>query len=133
MNIKQPGKGYIIKKPIVYAPIKDIIYGNTRTKESYVRWLAKHLDSREVVAFPAYWNGQGYVLTDGNHRTKAAALAGYEYVPVVLLTKQEYDFVKYSTRHINISAFYPKRPIKLPTPPVGVDAGIINKIVHFTT
>jgi hypothetical protein len=120
-----------VKKQLVYVPISHIIITNTKTHAKHVDWLARHLDFDKLAALPAWWDGQGYRLTDGNHRVLALKLAGYDYAPVVLLTKREYDFVKFSKRAIEMEVHVPKEPVLvslMPTP--GLDpATLFNSIL----
>ena len=120
-----------VKKQLVYVPIAQVILTNSKTSWKRIDWLARHLNMREFKALPAWWNGHGYMLTDGNHRTQAAKLAGFDYVPVVLLTKAEFDFVKFSERSIDMLVCAPEKPIVLSIPPANeVDVGILNQCIE---
>jgi hypothetical protein len=61
------------------------------------------------LALPAWWNGEKFIITDGNHRLEALKHLGEKFVPIVQLTKKEFDYVKYSTRHVDFAMSVPEK------------------------
>jgi hypothetical protein len=85
----------IVKKQ-VRIPIHLITITNTKTSYKLVRHIAKHLDWSLFKAVPVYFDGERYIITDGNHRVLGAKKAGHTHVPAILLTEAEFEFVAYS-------------------------------------
>ena len=78
-------------------PSNDLI-----DKQKVWHMMEEGIDPIRLKALPAYWNGEYYHITDGNHRLAACIASGWEYVPIIELTKAEYDYVKYSTNELDI-------------------------------
>ena len=96
---------------LVYAEIELVQITNTKTNPETVRHIAENLSWEEFKALPAWWNGKEFVLTDGNHRTLAAKWRGERFVPLVLLTKEEFDYVKFSKRSVDLMVHTPESPL----------------------
>lgn len=75
------------------------------------RMVAEGLDPERFGALPAYFDGSAWVITDGNHRLTAAAIAGIQYVPVAPITREEYDLIAFSkTRTVDLLIRVPDAP-----------------------
>ena len=87
---------------------KDLIlFGNSKTDDEKVNKMAGKI--KPFVA-PAFKTEKGYILTDANHRAKAVIKAGFTHIPCALLTKEEYDHVKYSENRIDIQVIPQQNP-----------------------
>ena len=99
------------KSPVVHINKRLILFSNPKTSESIVNAIAKEINPLKFLALPVYRMKHGYLLTDGNHRAKAAIKAGYTHIPCVLLTKEEFDYVKFSKRTAELLVNVPEIPI----------------------
>lgn len=97
-------------REVVYIETGLILFSNAKTKQTLVDEIAAAIDPQKFGIVTVYKTGKGFLLTDGNHRTKAAIKAGYSFVPAVLLTKKEFDHVKYSDRTLDFMVKVPDRP-----------------------
>lgn len=84
-----------------------IVFTSTIIKRK-VREIAENFDHKKFFPVQVFFDGKGYILTDGNHRTKALIKMGEPYIPAILLTKEEFDHIKYSKRHVDILVKVPK-------------------------
>lgn len=97
-------------KPIVLIHKDLLIFSNNKTDQGFVNTISEKLNAEKFQVISVYKSDKGYVVTDGNHRAKAAIQAGINYIPAVVLTKKEYDFVKFSDRSFPVKAFMPENP-----------------------
>jgi len=76
---------------------------NDRLNEEVVdQIVAEGWDQGKGRVMPAYFNGKKFVITDGNHRLEALRRLRHRFAPVVQLTKDEFDYVKYSSRSVDL-------------------------------
>ena len=96
-------------REVVLIDISKITF-TSKIRERNVKYLAEHLEIKKFDPVCAYHDGDRYILTDGNHRTKALERIGQQYVPAILLTKKEFDFVAFSkNNHIDVMAKIPEK------------------------
>jgi hypothetical protein len=94
---------------VVYVRSEDIIISNSRLDRQTIDAIKAGFEL-DKYAFPmGLPTGKGVILTDGNHRATAVIELGWQYVPVVPLTKEEFDYVKFSDRKLDITARLPER------------------------
>jgi len=83
-------------KELVYINIDRIIFSNSNISQTKLDYLKNNFSFEKLEPVCAYFNGKGYILTDGNHRVKVLQELKYTNIPAVILTKDEYDFLAYS-------------------------------------
>ena len=99
-----------IPKDLVYIPANKIIYTNNKCSEKKINKIAKHFDTDKFLVVPAFCLGGYYIITDGNHRVKAAIKNGYGLIPAIILTRQEFDYIKFSKKRVlNILVKVPEK------------------------
>lgn len=88
---------------------------NTELDPDKVKYIASHLNTNLLQAFPGRFDNEGkFVITDGNHRLAALKLIGAEYAPVVELTHEEWVRIAMNKESIE---FLVERGYNLLTPP----------------
>ena len=48
-------------------------------------------------------------ITDGNHRLQALKELGYEYAPIVEISRKEFDLIAWEKKEIDIIVVVPKK------------------------
>jgi hypothetical protein len=86
---------------LVYINSQKIIFTNSKVDWAKIHRIARNIDGDLFKAIPAYPTERGYIITDGNHRVRAAKLAGYKFVPCVLLEKHEFEVLR-KQKHMSI-------------------------------
>lgn len=88
-----------------WVPVEQIEITNTRIKEGKVRAIIKQgIDVEKLKCFPAWKDPETgrFIITDGNHRLTAMKRLGYEKAPIAELTREEFDYIKFSFRNIDL-------------------------------
>lgn len=88
-----------------------IIPSNQQVKMGKVKRMQNTITLLKAGAFPAWLDPERkkYIITDGNHRLMALKIRGYKVAPIVEITKDEFDHVKFSKRTIDLIVRYPKK------------------------
>lgn len=101
-------------REIVHIHYTRLLHSN-KPDEAKVKQIADNFDPSQfgiIPVYPVQQLGQvysSYLMTDGNHRTDAALAKGYELIPCVLLTHEEYEYVKFSKDTVDLKCVLPKR------------------------
>ena len=99
-------------REVEYADISMVESTNSKLNEDVVRRIERQGWVKELgLALPAFFTGKSFIITDGNHRLEALKRMGHKWVPVVRLTKEEFDYVKYSDRHVDFLIAFPEKPL----------------------
>lgn len=103
------------RKNLVLVPIDKIQISNHQLDIKKMLEIKASFDWHKFGVIPVYPKANGqYIITDGNHRVSALRnliKPGMKiYIPAVLLTRKEYDYVKHSDRNLDIMAVVPKTP-----------------------
>lgn len=56
-------------------------------------------------ALPGIFVDRKFRITDGNHRLRAARIRGHKYIPIIILTEEEYDHIAFSKNVIDFMVF----------------------------
>lgn len=99
-------------KQVVYVRLDLIQPTNSRIDQKTVDYLKQYFDRRAFGALPG-WHDESIhkiVITDGNHRLQAVKDMGWRVVPVILLTKAEFDEVAYSDKTMMFNCYEPENP-----------------------
>jgi hypothetical protein len=97
-----------VEKEMVMIHKDKLIFGNTKTDKWLVKEIAERYDPEQFTPISCYWTGEGFIITDGNHRAQALIQRGEELVPAFLLTSEEFQFVACSDRVIDVKVFVPE-------------------------
>lgn len=95
------------QKTVVLIPISRVAFTNDRPNKAVIRAIVAGYDRAKMRPVCAHQVGTAFILTDGNHRTEAFRQLGYTHVPAVLLTREEFDYVKCSDRTLDFIVHVP--------------------------
>lgn len=102
MKSKQP-------KELVLISLHHLVITNGKIKKKVVKEIVDHFDQEKFLPISCYRKAGKFIITDGNHRASAAKAMGHPFVPAIILTREEYDFVAYSKNTIDCLVFVPKK------------------------
>ena len=98
-------------RPMELVDVRIIHSTNTKLNDKVVdEIVTEGWKPEKGKALPAWWDGEKFIITDGNHRLEALKRMGEQYAPVVQLTKEEFDKVKFSKRHVDFHVHIPDTP-----------------------
>ncbi len=95
----------VLKPKIVkrrWVNVDKIELTNNKIDDSKVDAMIEAGLKTEQMALPAWFDGKKWWLTDGNHRFTAIKLLGMKKAPIAQMTREEYDWVKFSNRKVQI-------------------------------
>lgn len=99
------------KREVIYVHMRHIMQTNFKLKRATVDRIKKRLDFGLLKSFPAWKNPDGrYVITDGNHRMTALKELGYDFAPIVEISKEEFDEIYHHQKTIDILCYLPQNP-----------------------
>lgn len=99
-------------RALKYVSLELIEPTNTKLNNDVVAGIvAEGWDAEQGKAIPVWFDGKKYLPTDGNHRIEALKQLGSKFAPVVELTKEEFDHVKFSKNTIEFMVHEPERPL----------------------
>lgn len=96
------------KTEIVFIHKNLLSFSNTRPKRDLIESIKAKLIPNKLKAIPVYLYAGKFLITDGNHRAQGLIERGEDYIPAVILNKQEFDYIKYSKRTLDLMVYYPK-------------------------
>ncbi len=96
-------------REVVAVKADDIIITNSNLNRKTIKKIKSAFNFSDY-AFPmGYISSDGVILTDGNHRATALIELGEKYIPIVPLTKNEFDHVAYSKRTVDLNVRMPEK------------------------
>lgn len=72
--------------------------------------IKEGINNEKFGVLPAFFDGKKWILTDGNHRVEVAKLLDIRFIPIAPLTKEEFDYVKFSPRKVDLMVKIPEKP-----------------------
>lgn len=107
---------------------KDRLIFTSNLDEKKIKKIVEEFDPKLYQPSTGYLQDGKVTISDGNHRAKALIERGEDFVPFALLTKEEFDYVKYSARETGIKVFMPDRPLFYPSFYIEVQMGDVTRL-----
>jgi len=96
-------------KELCYFELSLLDTTNPKVDFKHVKKIVKNFDPEKFLPISVYYDEETKraIVTDGNHRIEVAKMLGFNSVASIMLTKEEFDYVKYSKRHIDMLVLIP--------------------------
>lgn len=94
---------------------KDRLIFTSKIITKKVNDIADNFDPKLYTPSTGFLKNGMVTITDGNHRAKALIKRGEDFIPFALLTKKEFDHVKYSDRKAPLMVNMPTPPLYYPS------------------
>lgn len=107
-----------------WIPTEWIEMTNHIIDDAVVNEIVKNFDGELFGALPGIFHAGKFRITDGNHRTTAFRRMGKKYIPIIILTDEEYLAIAYSENTLD---FIVKRSMDVITP---YPKAICTKLQH---
>lgn len=94
---------------------KDRLVFTSKIITKKVNDIANNFDPKLYTPSTGFLKNGVVTITDGNHRAKALIKRGEDFIPFALLTKKEFDHVKYSKKSAPLMLDMPTPPLYYPS------------------